>query len=375
MAQTNPPDNTLRLDSNELSRLLSELDGPGPGAGAAKRAFRRWEFRQTSVRVDIQQMGGAVTSLKYACRNLSATGISLIHSSYVHVGSTCVIYLPKANGTLAGPIEGKVVRCRHCKGRIHEIGIQFVKQVDFKELLNLDPFESRFAIEGVDPQKLSGKLLHIDDSAMDRRLLRHHLQETQLSVIATETGLSGLERAREGFDVIVTDFDLPDIKGAELLQTLRNDGVTCPIIVVSADSAGAARVAARENRANAFLAKPFGKEILIRAIAEFLLAEDNPMSKAAGSVSKAAAADSLATECVSEIHSYATTLRSLTGDPASATATIAEIRSAAKSLAFHTVLSAADAALSADASEFPKAAAHLVACCMRMCPSDVKMAA
>lgn len=375
MAQTNPPDNTLRLDSNELSRLLSELDGPVPGTGAAKRAFRRWEFRQTSVRVDIQQSGGAVTSLKYACRNLSATGMSLIHSSYVHVGSTCVIYLPKANGTLARPIEGKVVRCRHCKGRIHEIGVQFVTQVDFKELLNIDPFEGRFSIEGVDPQKLEGKLLHIEDSAMDRRLLRHHLQETQLAVMVTETGLAGLERAREGFDVIVTDFDLPDIKGAELLQSLRSDGVTCPIIVVSADRTGAARTAARENRASAYLAKPFGKEILLRAITEFLLAANNPMSNDAGSDSKAAAADSLATECVGVLHSYAITLRSLTGDPASAKATIAEIRSAAKSLAFYTVLSAAKAALSADASEFPKAAAHLVACCMHMCPSDVKIAA
>ncbi|MGQ0628260.1 MAG: response regulator [Phycisphaerales bacterium] len=294
MAQGGPSDNdnTLRMDAAELQRLSDELDGAGGGA-AAKRSFRRWAFRTTSIRMDVQQHGGAVTKLKYACRNLSANGMSLIHSAYLHVGSACIVHLPlRTGGTLA--VNGKVVRCRHCKGRIHEIGVQFASCVDLKLLLDLDPFEGRFAIETVDPQRLCGKLLHVEDSAMDRRLLRHHLQETQLSVIAAETGNAGIERAREGFEIIVTDYDLPDIKGIDLVNTLRNEGVDCPILVVSADGGGAARELAREARANAYLTKPFSKELLLRAVADLLISPARLLKKDAEPDPEPASGNSLA---------------------------------------------------------------------------------
>jgi len=127
----------------------------------------------------------------------------------------------------------------------------------------------------VNAAKLTGVLLHIDDSTMTRRLIRHHLRDTQLEIMNAETAADGLKRSTEGFDVILCDYDLAGCPGPEMYVKLRNAGATMPILMLTADVRAALQNDKRDSRANSYLQLPVSQEQLLRGLAEFLLTDGN----------------------------------------------------------------------------------------------------
>jgi DNA-binding response OmpR family regulator len=73
---------------------------------------------------------------------------------------------------------------------------------------------------------------------------------------------SSLEEAdaclsRDAFDAAVLDLGLPDGNGLAWCKRVRGTGVTLPILILTAQSAVATRVAGLDSGADDFLAKPF----------------------------------------------------------------------------------------------------------------------
>ena len=68
------------------------------------------------------------------------------------------------------------------------------------------------------------------------------------------------------FDLIILDVGLPDIDGFEVLQQLRGQGVTAPVIMLTARSSVADRVAGLEGGADDYMPKPFSFEELLARI-------------------------------------------------------------------------------------------------------------
>ncbi|MBL8762678.1 MAG: response regulator [Phycisphaerae bacterium] len=263
--------NTIRASGQDLERLYDTLDGPGGGPNATfNRGFLRWPFRHETIRVQLVHPGGSVVNLLMACRNLSGGGCSVLHGSFVHVGTPCVVTLPDLTGKDVA-ITSSVVRCRHFRGKVHEVGIRFAKALNIRTFIDLDPLQACFTLEGVDAAKLTGNLLVIDDSPMDRRLIRHHLRDTGLNIVAEEDAGAALARVHEDFDMLIVDYDLPGMNGIEFIENLRTTGVQTPVIVISAGLDARARERMRELGVGGFLPKPLSREKLLRAIAEFLL--------------------------------------------------------------------------------------------------------
>ncbi|MBL8757638.1 MAG: hypothetical protein JNK35_04310, partial [Phycisphaerae bacterium] len=78
------PANTLRLQGAPLQRLLDQIESAANhDASKSQRDYRRWPLRDMSIAVDMQQPGGTVTSLRYVCRDLSGSGVGILHSSFV----------------------------------------------------------------------------------------------------------------------------------------------------------------------------------------------------------------------------------------------------------------------------------------------------
>ncbi|MFN0010982.1 MAG: response regulator [Phycisphaerales bacterium] len=344
------PSNTLRLGEADLGRIRGDLDTAGAG-NDSKRDHLRWPFPANAVKMEVRHPGGQATLLAYACRNLSCGGMSLLHSSYVHVGTLCTVHLPRANGTVA-QVAGKIVRCRHVKGTVHEIGVAFKGVVNISEFIRLDPYEGRFSLERIDPERLSGTLLHIEDSEMDRRLVRNFLKDTNLFVVNAEDAEAALVRVGEGFDVILCDINLTGMSGIQFCEQLRAKGIEKPVIMVSADVRGQTRAQIKTARANAFLAKPFSRDMLFRALGEFLLA-DGKGSVAVGSVQSTLSPDdptyTFIPEFVEGIHAVAAKM-----NPAIAANNTEEVRrlcmsviSGAGVLGFSPVAEAAQRALGA----------------------------
>lgn len=82
------------------------------------------------------------------------------------------------------------------------------------------------------------ELLMIDDSDMDRTICRRLCRKSGLDCVMTEAASAtrGLELAGERpFDLIISDFILPGLRGDELVARIRSQGMnaTTPIVLSS----------------------------------------------------------------------------------------------------------------------------------------------
>jgi CheY-like chemotaxis protein len=130
--------------------------------------------------------------------------------------------------------------------------------------------------------------VYVDDSAAERRLMMHYLRGTALRLRTAEGGEEGLKLLEEGCDLIITDLDMPDMSGPEMVWAMRESGYSTPVVMVTADANAISKLNLVELRVSAFIAKPFSQDIVLRAIAEFIsqdsgsrqscssLAEDHP---------------------------------------------------------------------------------------------------
>jgi CheY-like chemotaxis protein len=310
--------------------------------------------------------------------------MGILHSSYIHPGTHCTVYIPLPNGTEMG-IEGSVMRCKHFKGLIHEVGIKFKIAINVREFLDIDPMEGRFTLESVDASRLNGSVLHVDDSAMDRRLVRHFLKDTGLNVITVENGAEALARSKEQFDAILLDSDLPDTSGPALAEQLRNAGLQTPIILVTADTRQTTREAARAARVNAIVTKPVSQEKLFQAIAEFLLL-DGSAAEGAGAIFTTLKADdptyAFVSEFIEEVRGLVTLLNKAlqAEDVASLRRLCFQIKGAAPALGFAPLGHAAELAMQSldatmSAQESIKPLRALLSICLRVKERDNPRAA
>lgn len=262
--------NSLRLSPRDLAALLDELDAASSAAAPANREFIRWPFRHDVVQVLVPVAGGGASRITMACRNLSRTGLALLHSCYMHPGTACTVVIPHpVRGRV--PIPGRVARCTHRAGVVHEIGISFNEPIDVREFIRLDPFADRYSLERVKPEELAGTVVYTDESEMDVRIVKHFLRGTSLGVRTAATISDALYLAEARPDLVITELNLPDGSGLELATSLRRHGFRMPVILVSSDTGDAARRAIAAAAPDACLAKPFTQSLLQRAIAEFLI--------------------------------------------------------------------------------------------------------
>ncbi len=105
------------------------------------------------------------------------------------------------------------------------------------------------------------KALIIDDTKNIRLMLTKCMEIEGYEIEAAENGKIGLEMAAEKkYDLIFLDIKLPEISGTEVLRRLRAEGVTTPIIVITAYPTVKNAVDCTQLGAIAYLQKPFTME-------------------------------------------------------------------------------------------------------------------
>lgn len=110
------------------------------------------------------------------------------------------------------------------------------------------------------------RILVIEDDASISLGLRMNLEAEGYLVDVADDGEAGLAAARQGsHDLVVLDVMLPKLNGMEVLRTLRTEGHTVPIIMLSARGAEMDKVVGLELGAEDYITKPFGlAELLAR---------------------------------------------------------------------------------------------------------------
>jgi len=102
------------------------------------------------------------------------------------------------------------------------------------------------------------RLLLVEDDPRIAAPLVTALEEGGHRLTWDSDGPAGLESARAGdFDAVILDVMLPGLDGFELGRTLRREGVTTPILYLTALGALEDRVAGLDLGGDAYLVKPF----------------------------------------------------------------------------------------------------------------------
>ncbi len=118
------------------------------------------------------------------------------------------------------------------------------------------------------------RVLVVEDSPAMRTFVRAALEEGGLAdVTEAANGFEALRLLpREKYDLVVTDINMPDIHGLELISFMRKSEQhkTTPVIIVSTEGAQRDRDRGMSLGANAYLTKPFQPEQL-RATARRLV--------------------------------------------------------------------------------------------------------
>ena len=109
-------------------------------------------------------------------------------------------------------------------------------------------------------------VLLIEDNEKLARGLQSNLEFEGYVVLCDNDGAAGLAMAREKRpDLIVLDLMLPDTDGYRVLRTLRDDGDTTPVLVLTALGEEADKVRGFRFGADDYVTKPFGlMELLAR---------------------------------------------------------------------------------------------------------------
>lgn len=107
------------------------------------------------------------------------------------------------------------------------------------------------------------KVLVVDDEPQIRRFLTIGLAHSGYAVEEAETGASAIRLCRAiRPDLILLDLGLPDMDGQQVIQTLRQEKITTPIMVLSVRSDATDIITALDNGADDYLTKPFGMDEL-----------------------------------------------------------------------------------------------------------------
>ena len=111
------------------------------------------------------------------------------------------------------------------------------------------------------------RLLLVEDDRTLRQGLSFSLSREGYEVATASDGESALEAARSGrLDLILLDVMLPGMSGVEVLRVLRREGVSTPVIILSAKGDEIDRVVGLQVGADDYVAKPFSRPELLARI-------------------------------------------------------------------------------------------------------------
>lgn len=105
------------------------------------------------------------------------------------------------------------------------------------------------------------KFLVVDDFSTMRRIVRNLLKELGFTnVDEAEDGVVALQKLKGGnFEFVVSDWNMPNMTGIELLRAIRADATLkhLPVMMVTAEAKKENIIEAAQAGANGYVVKPF----------------------------------------------------------------------------------------------------------------------
>lgn len=117
-------------------------------------------------------------------------------------------------------------------------------------------------------------VLIVDDSRAMRMIVKKTLRAAgydDLDIEEAEDGQQGLEKVREGEpDLILSDWNMPNMNGPEFLEALKEDGFNTTFGFITTEATTEMREKAIEAGARFLIAKPFTPESFSAALDQYM---------------------------------------------------------------------------------------------------------
>lgn len=117
----------------------------------------------------------------------------------------------------------------------------------------------------------SANILIVDDDHDILRLIDLRLQSAGYRTTLAQNGAAALASAAiQRPDLVITDLQMPELNGMELMVQLHRQHPTLPVIILTAHGTIPDAVAATHQGAFSFLSKPFESQVLLQQVANAL---------------------------------------------------------------------------------------------------------
>lgn len=116
---------------------------------------------------------------------------------------------------------------------------------------------------------MSKKILAVDDSKTMRDMVSFTLKGAGHDVLLADDGVNALSAlAGETVDLIITDINMPNMNGIELVEKLRADPRfrATPILILTTESDDGLKQRGRAAGATGWIVKPFVPEKLLKVV-------------------------------------------------------------------------------------------------------------
>jgi twitching motility two-component system response regulator PilH len=115
------------------------------------------------------------------------------------------------------------------------------------------------------------KILIIDDSSFQRKILSGILKEAGHAVVIAENGKDGLASVeKEKPDLVITDLLMPEYDGHFFIEQAKKQNIRIPVLIITSDIQESTRKRYSGLGVADFLNKPVKKELLLQAIDKVL---------------------------------------------------------------------------------------------------------
>ncbi|MBL8446520.1 MAG: response regulator [Zoogloeaceae bacterium] len=112
-------------------------------------------------------------------------------------------------------------------------------------------------------------VLTVDDSASIRQMVSFTLKSAGYDVVEAVDGLDALDKAKgKGFNLVLTDQNMPRMDGLNLIKSLRGLATykSVPILMLTTESSDTMKQQGRAVGATGWLVKPFDPQKLIEVV-------------------------------------------------------------------------------------------------------------
>ena len=120
-------------------------------------------------------------------------------------------------------------------------------------------------------KKTRGHILVAEDQPINRRLVQLVLEQAGFTLTMVNSGIEALEHLNHGtFDLVLMDCQMPEKDGYEATRELRRQGLTLPVIAMTAHVCDENIQRCNDAGMDAYLGKPFKNQQLIDIVTQYI---------------------------------------------------------------------------------------------------------